>query len=72
MAPSGVWLELKMAYSPSAETQTIPAFERRRRPRHHNKCKAVADSLEEVRDRLFTFTRLPDSQWEERAHRSAH
>ena len=27
------------------------------------KCKAVADSLEEAGDRLFTFTRLPTSQW---------
>jgi putative transposase len=27
------------------------------------KCRAVADSLEEAGDRLFTFTRLPDSQW---------
>jgi putative transposase len=27
------------------------------------KCKAVADSLEEASDRLFTFTRLPVSQW---------
>jgi transposase-like protein len=27
------------------------------------KCKAAADSLEEVGDRLFTFTRLPVSQW---------
>jgi transposase-like protein len=27
------------------------------------KCKAVADSLEEAGDRLFTFTRLPASQW---------
>ena len=27
------------------------------------KCKAVADSLEEAGDRLFTFTRLPPSQW---------
>ena len=26
-------------------------------------CRAVADSLEEAGDRLFTFTRLPDSQW---------
>src|SRR5205807_3512143 len=30
-------------------------------------CKAVADSLEEAGDRLFTFTRLPPSQW-----KSAH
>ena len=27
------------------------------------KCKAVADSLEEAGDRLFTFIRLPISQW---------
>lgn len=27
------------------------------------KCRAVADSLEEAGDRLFTFTRLPESQW---------
>jgi putative transposase len=27
------------------------------------KCKAVADSLEEAGDRLFTSTRLPLSQW---------
>ena len=27
------------------------------------KCKAVAHSLEEAGDRLFTFTRLPRSQW---------
>ena len=27
------------------------------------KCRAVADSLEEAGDRLFTYTRLPPSQW---------
>ena len=27
------------------------------------KCRAVADSLEEAGDRLFTFTRLDPSQW---------
>src|SRR6201987_5900409 len=27
------------------------------------KCQAVADALEEAGDRLFTFTRLPVSQW---------
>jgi transposase-like protein len=27
------------------------------------KCTAVADSLEEAGDRLFTFTRLPSDQW---------
>ena len=27
------------------------------------KCKAVADSLDEAGDRLFTFSRLPCNQW---------
>src|SRR5512144_2685118 len=27
------------------------------------KCRAVADSLEEAGDRLFTFLRFPDDQW---------
>jgi putative transposase len=27
------------------------------------KCRAVADSLEEAGERLFSFTRLPESQW---------
>ena len=27
------------------------------------RCRAVADSLDEAGDRLFTFTRLPGSQW---------
>jgi transposase-like protein len=32
-------------------------------PQMAAKCKAVADSLEEAGDRLFTFTRLPLGQW---------
>ena len=35
------------------------AFTRKRRLKH----KAVADSLEEAGDKLFTFTRFPPSQW---------
>ena len=27
------------------------------------KCRAVAESLEEAGDKLFTFTRFPKSQW---------
>jgi putative transposase len=27
------------------------------------KCRAIADSLEEAGDRLFTFARFPESQW---------
>ena len=29
----------------------------------HTKHRAVADSLEEAGDRLFSFTRLPPNQW---------
>jgi putative transposase len=39
--------------------QRRPAFIRKWRLRY----KAVADSLEEAGDRLFTFARLPLSQW---------
>jgi len=35
------------------------AFIRKWRP----KCRAVANSLEEAGDKLFTFTRFPKSQW---------
>jgi transposase-like protein len=35
------------------------AFIRKWRPKH----RAIADSLEEAGERLFTFTRLPPSQW---------
>src|ERR1700684_1237343 len=42
------------------------AFIRKWRLKH----RAVADSLEEAGDRLFTFTRLPPSQW--RSARTTH
>src|SRR6516162_2781456 len=47
------------AASPGEIEQRRRAFLRKWRL----KCKAVADSLEEAGDRLFTFTRLPPSQW---------
>src|SRR6201995_5937417 len=43
-----------------------PEIEQRRRAflrKWRLKCKAVADSPEEAGDRLFSFTRLPPSQW---------
>jgi putative transposase len=46
--------------------KTVKEIETRRRAflrKWRLKCRAVADSLEEAGDRLFTFTRLPDSQW---------
>ena len=47
------------AASPAEIEQRRRAFLRKWRL----KCKAVSDSLEEAGDRLFTFTRLPPSQW---------
>jgi transposase-like protein len=47
------------AASPAEIEQRRRAFLRKWRL----KCKAVIDSLEEAGDRLFTFTRLPPSQW---------
>ncbi len=50
-----------MIYATTAQEVAIKrrAFLRKWRLR----CRAVADSLEEAGDRLFTFTRLPESQW---------
>ena len=50
-----------MIYATTAQEVAIKrrAFLRKWRLR----CRAVADSLEEAGDRLFTFTRLPGSQW---------
>jgi len=45
---------------------TAAEIEKRRKaltPKWHLKCLAVADSLDEAGDRLFTFTRLEPSQW---------
>jgi transposase-like protein len=50
-----------MIYAASPEEIEVrrKAFIRKWRLRH----RAIADSLEEAGDRLFTFTRLPPSQW---------
>src|SRR5436305_8977597 len=50
-----------MIYAPTCEEIAArrKAFIRKWRLKHH----AVADSLEEAGARLFTFTRLPPSQW---------
>ena len=50
-----------MIYAATAEEieERRKAFVRKWRLRH----RAVADSLEEAGDRLFSFTRLPPSQW---------
>jgi putative transposase len=53
------YTDMIYATSPAEIAERRRAFIRKWRL----KCKAVADSLEEAGDRLFTFTRLPDSQW---------
>jgi len=47
-----------MGRAPSSPQPARP--EPQRQP---DNARAVADSLEEAGDRLFTFTRLPESQW---------
>jgi len=49
------------ADTPSEIEKRRKAFLRKWHP--NMKCRAVADSLEEAGDRLFTFTRLDPSQW---------
>ena len=56
---SADYTDMIYATSPAEIEERRRAFIRKWRL----KCKAVADSLEEAGDRLFTFTRLPPSQW---------
>ena len=56
---SADYTDMIYATSPAEIAERRRAFIRKWRL----KCKAVADSLEEAGDRLFTFTRLPGSQW---------
>jgi transposase-like protein len=52
-----------MIYATSAAEIEAEAHRRAFIRKWRLKCKAVADSLEEAGERLFTFTRLPVSQW---------
>ncbi len=65
-APGHMHEELTEDYRDMIYADTAVEVHRRRKafPRKWRlKCRAVADSLEEAGDRLFTFTRLPQSQW---------
>ncbi len=53
------YTDMVYAATPEEIEARRKAFIRKWRLKHH----AVADSLEEAGDRLFTFTRLPPSQW---------
>jgi transposase-like protein len=65
-APDSLHDEISADYNDMIYAKTAKEIEVRRRAflrKWRLKCRAVADSLEEAGDRLFTFTRLPDSQW---------
>lgn len=65
-APKRLSDELSADYRDMIHAETVAEIERRRKAflrKWRLKCRAVADSLEEAGDRLFTFTRLPQSQW---------
>jgi putative transposase len=65
-APKRLHEEVSADYTDMIYADSPAEIEERRRAfirKWRLKCKAVADSLEEAGDRLFTFTRLPGSQW---------
>jgi putative transposase len=65
-APDALHDEISADYNDMIYAKTVKEIEAKRRAflrKWRLKCRAVADSLEEAGDRLFTFTRLPESQW---------
>ena len=65
-APQRLHEEVSADYNDMIYATSAAEIDARRRTfirKWRLKCKAVADSLEEAGDRLFTFTRLPVSQW---------
>jgi len=65
-APKHMQDELTEDYRDMIYADTAAEIETRRKAflrKWRLKCRAVADSLEEAGDRLFTFTRLDPSQW---------
>ena len=65
-APERLHDEIAADYTDMIYAASAREIERRRRGflrKWRLKCCAVADSLEEAGERLFTFTRLPESQW---------
>src|SRR5689334_19213323 len=65
-APDALHEEISADYTDMIYATTAKEIETRRRSfirKWRLKCRAVAESLEEAGDRLFTFTRLPEGQW---------
>ena len=65
-APDRLHDEISADYNDMIYADTKPEIEAKRKAfirKWRLKCRAVADSLEEAGDKLFTFTRFPKSQW---------
>jgi putative transposase len=65
-APEALHEEISADYTDMIYANSAKEIEARRRAflrKWRLKCRAVADSLEEAGERLFTFVRLPQSQW---------
>ncbi|MGD1037822.1 MAG: IS256 family transposase [Roseiarcus sp.] len=65
-APDRLHEEISADYTDMIYAKTKQEIEARRKAfirKWRLKCRAVADSLEEAGDKLFTFTRFPESQW---------
>ena len=65
-APERLHEEISNDYKDMIYAKTKSEVEERRKAfirKWRLKCRAVADSLEEAGDKLFTFTRFPQSQW---------
>jgi transposase-like protein len=65
-APDHLHEEVSADYTDMIYAESADEIEQRRKAflrKWRLKCRGVADSLEEAGERLFTFTRLPSSQW---------
>jgi len=65
-APDRLHDEISADYNDMIYADTMQEIEAKRKAflrKWRLKCRAVADSLEEAGDKLFTFTRFPKSQW---------
>lgn len=65
-APKKLHDEVTADYTDMIYAKTAKEVEAKRKAflrKWRLKCRAVADSLEEAADRLFTFLRFPESQW---------
>ena len=65
-APEALHEEISADYTDMIYAKSAKEIETRRRAflrKWRLKCRAVADSLQEAGEQLFTFVRLPESQW---------